>query len=241
MPQVLLVGDLHGSPDALVEAFQMAYEHRVQAIIQLGDYGYGWRLDGNGECSFAELTSEMALEASIPFYFIDGNHENFDLLETKPVGSDGLRLVAWMVWHIPRGATLKVGETTFLALGGAYSVDKPHRTLGVSWWPQEMITQDDVDKAILAGPADVLLTHDVPYGIQDDLELISRLNSMFGIGAAERSLDNQRLISKVLASCGAQRVFHGHLHRAYDAQLGEVAVTGLEKERNPGSKALLRV
>lgn len=240
MPSVLLVGDLHGDVFALQRAFRQAYYNEAVAIVQLGDYGFGWRRDGD-QCWFATITSDLVAETSIPFYFIDGNHENFDLLEKYAVGENGLREVATSVYHIPRGECVTFGETRFLALGGAYSVDKPNRKTGVSWWPQEAITEEDVQRAIAAGPVDVLLTHDIPDGIQDHHALKIRLNGMFGEGAAENSIANQQLVSRVLTACGAQRVFHGHLHAFHETDLDGVTVVGLEKESDPNSLVLLDV
>lgn len=239
-PQILLVGDLHGNVHALQRAFTQAMYAEAIAIVQLGDYGFGWRTNGN-KCWFATITSDMAAETGIPFYWIDGNHENFDLLESYPVDEAGLREVAPNVFHITRGATITFGQTKFLALGGAYSVDKPNRAVGKSWWPQEMITEEDVERCIAAGSADVLLTHDIPDGIQDHQALKFRLNKRFGEGAAENSIDNQQRILRVLKACGAQRAFHGHLHNFHETDLDGITVVGLNLESEQDSTALLTV
>jgi len=240
MPSVLLAGDLHGNVNALQRAFRQAHYNEAIAVVQLGDYGFGWHTDGD-QCWFATITADMAAETGIPFYFIDGNHENFDLLEKYPVDENGLREVAPNVWHITRGATITFGQTKFLALGGAYSVDKPNRAVGKSWWPQEAITIEDVERAIAAGPADVLLTHDIPDGIQDHHALKLHLNRMFGEGAAENSIENQKLISIVLKACGAQRAFHGHLHAFHETDLDGITIVGLDKEVEAEAIVLLEV
>ena len=240
MPTVLLVGDLHGDVNALRRAFQTAYYNESLALIQLGDYGFGWSVT-DGECNYAALTSRFVAETGIHFYFLDGNHENFDLLESIDLTEDGLRDVAPGVTHLPRGSKITIGETNFLAFGGAYSVDKPNRTIGRSWWPQETITDEDVERAIATGPADVFLSHDIPDGIQDHHALKLRLNHLFGEGAAENSIENQKRISIVLKACGAQRAFHGHLHAFHETDLDGITVVGLEKESEPNSLVLLEV
>lgn len=239
MPSVLLVGDLHGNADALHQAFLQAKEHGAEAIIQLGDFGYGWSVS-DGQCNFANLASELASLCEIRFHFVDGNHENFDLLYSLPVDENGHRTVAPGVVHLHRGSKLTIGSTVFLALGGAYSVDKPHRKEGISWWAQESITDDDVERALAAGEADVLLTHDIPRGVQDEVATTEYLDRFFGAGTAATAFVGQDKVRKVFDACGAQRLFHGHLHSSHEFALdGDRLVVGLNKERDKGATVLL--
>jgi hypothetical protein len=241
-PSVLLVGDLHGNANALQRAFLQAHYAGASAIIQLGDFGFGWRLD-DGKCAFTSLVADFVRQSEIRFHFLDGNHENFDLLYAIPKDENGHREVAPGVFHLHRGSKLSIGSTTFLAMGGAYSVDKPNRREGVSWWPQEAITDEDVERALAAGQVDVLLSHDIPRGIQDEEKVAPYLDRIFGTGAAENAFVGQTLLRQVLDACGAQRAFHGHLHYFHETWLGAqgegVLVVGLNKEDEPDSTILL--
>ena len=241
MPRVLLLGDTHGRPHALSEAFRHAVEAGAEAIIQLGDYGFGWSLGEDGFCDFSYLTAAMAERAGVPFYWIDGNHENFDLLETIEPDGNGHRRITDGVTHLGRGSKITFGETTFLAIGGAYSVDKPRRKEGVSWWPQETITDEDVERAVAAGPAHVVLSHDAPYGLQDEGNL-AWLAKTFGQDAVTNSLANQRRVLRVVEASGARELFHGHLHRSYVKRLPNgCVVTCVNLETDKGSRVVLDV
>ena len=73
--------------------------------------------------------------------FVDGNHENFDLLDAFPVqrwSGGKVHKVAEGVYHLMRGQVYSVEGRKLFAMGGGASGDREFRTEGVSWWPQEM-------------------------------------------------------------------------------------------------------
>ena len=237
---VMLAGDTHGNPTELRELFIEAHTLGVKTIIQCGDYGFGWSIGEDGLCDFSVLTSTMAERTGIEFYWLDGNHENFDRLYELPIDPiTGLRPIVNHVTHLPRGSSLKIGNTTFRAFGGAYSVDKAYRTEGRSWWAQETCTEEDVDNAIMAGSADIFLSHDAPRGVQDTAGLRRKLVE-WGPTAAEISITNQEKVRRALDASGAQLAFHGHLHHSYECYLDSgVRVIGLDRDEQENNTILV--
>jgi len=231
--RVLMLGDIHGDPSALQKAFSKARWSDCVAIVQCGDFGYGWSIGADDKCDFSMLASEMSQETGIPLYWVDGNHENFDHLLQQPLDENGLRPIADGVTHLPRGSTLTIDGVRFRAFGGAYSVDIDYREPHVSWWPQETITDDDVAVALAAGPADVFISHDAPTGVQDT-EGLRRKLADWGKDAAQKSIENQNRVREALLASGAMRAYHGHLHQSYDCFLdhaeGWIKVTGLNRD-----------
>ena len=70
--------------------------------------------------------------------FVDGNHENFDLLDAFPVqrwSGGKVHKVAEGVYHLMRGQVYSVEGRKLFAMGGGASGDREFRTEGVSWWP----------------------------------------------------------------------------------------------------------
>ena len=231
--KVVLLGDTHGNPDAIILAYVEAVENGCGAVIQLGDYGFGWRKE-DGQCVFSDFTAEVARKTGIPFYWIDGNHENFDLLEAIPTDSiTGHREVLPLVTHLPRGTNLTLDNTTFRAFGGAVSVDRHGRRPHKSWWEQEAVTQGDVLKSIDTGKADIFLSHDLPYGTQTEGDYVW-LTQTFGEIATRESIANQHLVLEALKQSGAKLAFHGHIHRRYETtnEFG-VKVIGLSHDDKP--------
>ena len=99
---------------------------------------------------------------------IDGNHENWarlDHLGRSPRwqdddGDPSPVDVADHVTLLPRGHRWELGGRSFVALGGAPSVNRLRLTEDVDWWPSEVIQEGHVRATLAGGHAEVMLTHD---------------------------------------------------------------------------------
>lgn len=159
----LILGDVHGEwEDLNVTISRAIREHPdITHIVQVGDFGYGWPGSKPFKASRSFFTNEtMAIYNAAARLWIDGNHENFDRLET-----DG---DAWQPgWrHMPRGTVLEIENKRIMFFGGASSIDKADRTPHISWWPQESITYGQVRKAMEdGGPIDAIFSHEHPSSV----------------------------------------------------------------------------
>jgi hypothetical protein len=103
-------------------------------------------------------------------------------------------------------------------LGGAASIDKPFRREGRSWWPEELITEADVQASIEGGKVDILLAHDspntAPNSITDDP--YGQLNAAryFGSDMVEMCTDHRKQLQRVTDAVTPRLIFHGHYHMA---------------------------
>lgn len=122
--------------------------HKKDVLIIAGDFGLIW--------SYYRTAAEdhwLKWLDDRPWttLFIDGNHENFDILDRLPqkmLFGSPVGIVGHSVFHLKRGELYKINGKKILAFGGADSEDKHLRTIGVSLWEQERITWADVEKAI---------------------------------------------------------------------------------------------
>lgn len=102
--------------------------------------------------------------------FIDGNHENFDLLYSYPTSKafgGTVRKIADNLYHLCRGEYYTIDGTTFWVFGGAQSLDKWMRREGESWWAAEMPTREEMEYGISVlerhnNTCDFIVTHDCP-------------------------------------------------------------------------------
>lgn len=131
-------------------------------VIICGDFGMIWNN------SAEELYWRKWLDEK-PFttLFVDGNHENFDLLNAMPVeqwNGGKIHRVSDSIIHLMRGQVFNIDGNKFFIMGGATSIDKAFREEGVSWWPQEDPSEEELLDGINVLEAhdwkvDVVLTH----------------------------------------------------------------------------------
>lgn len=242
--RALLVGDAHGNNKFMSAVIlKHAIRNDVDVIFQLGDFGY-WEHFHDG-VDYLDRTEKKLAQIGKRMYFLDGNHENHPLLwEKYPPNDDGFCQVRPHLFYAPRGHRWEWGGITFLALGGAYSIDEGWRKAtegdrnapGTLWWPTETITAEEAYRAKEGGTVDVMFTHDSPWGI-----------SMPGIkGEFWQSNENRRILRDVVDHVRPKMLFHGHYHRYLQADLPRMLddghgtwestrITGLSFEGMSGS------
>ncbi len=159
---IFITGDTHGHVDfkklQALKEMNLSFE---DYLIILGDAAIVW--------SVGELEYYKNLYRSIgcTILYIDGNHENFELLNTFPLVEFKNALMHQIdehIFHILRGEILILENKKFLCIGGATSIDKLYRIPYVSWWPEEEINQHDIDNALnnlakFDDKVDYVLTH----------------------------------------------------------------------------------
>jgi predicted phosphodiesterase len=210
--RLAVLGDTHGDTDFALRALAYARHDRgADVVLQLGDFGFTWP-----ESPFAAGVSALACDLDMPVLWVDGNHENHDALDAIPIDpATGLRPIAPGVWHLPRGYRWTWGGLRFLALGGATSLDSHLRTPGLNWFPQESLSRDDVHHAVSGGPADVMLCHDAPDGV----DIPGLTPNQFPPAAIRGAEQHRRILRLTVDRVQPRWLFHGHYHVSYVADL----------------------
>lgn len=241
---VLLVGDSHANPSWWATVVAPTAEMlSVDAVVQLGDFGW-WPHAG----AFRRLVRD----SDIPTWFLDGNHEHHpdladvvgharrrhgidDPLEPVPLKGN--------LGYLPRGSRFSVGDATVAACGGAHSIDRALRHIGVSYFYGEVLDDDDVERAAAGGRADVLLSHDAPAGWEIPGLLPDRDLPAAWRGERPRCEAHRQQLRRVYEALTPTRVIHGHYHSAYCLEVpepwGTVTVDGLDCDGTSYSMALL--
>jgi len=144
---IYITGDTHGGIDFLklrLFADSNPQLTRDDHVIIAGDFGAVW--------SVKTLSKNLKPYEELPFtvLFVDGNHENFDLLNAYPVtewNGGKVHMIKPNIIHLMRGQVFEIEGKTFFAFGGATSIDKAFRREGISWWQDELPTDDDLQEA----------------------------------------------------------------------------------------------
>ena len=234
--KIYALGDTHGREDAVDLAVRQAKAEGCNRMVQLGDFGY-WPHFPAGE-RFMAFVEETCVKHDVMLWWLDGNHENHDRLEVlvNEHGRDAPIELSPHVFYLPRGYRWTWDNVSFMALGGAYSIDKAWRTEHVSWWPGETITAGDVERAMTAGPVDVMFTHDAPIGVTPwhDRATTDRKKDLW-----PESRVNREALTAAFNALRPSLLVHGHYHRRYTDHIGECRVEGLAADGQPGSAIVL--
>ena len=139
---VYLTGDTHGDIQRFKQG-KLRWLGKKDTVVVLGDFGFVW--DG----SAAERKRlDRLRKRPYTVLFLDGSHENYDLLaqypETELFGGR-VQSLGGNVYHVCRGSMLELEGKTYLCFGGAESQDKDDREPGVNWWKQEMPSDEEYD------------------------------------------------------------------------------------------------
>lgn len=202
---VMALGDCHGDRAFTKQAITWASENGVDRIVQVGDFGY-WPRTNNGQ-RFTHDVGKHAQTLGVSFYWIDGNHEDHDLIDSviRIRGGGMLSHGKYPITYIDRGHSWEWGGVKFGAFGGAFSIDRAQRIKcsGVyGWFPQEL---PDPSKIELLGKVDVLFTHDSPI-------VPPSVYANRNFKADDTSRQSQRDVYDALLSSGASLLIHGHWH-----------------------------
>lgn len=172
---LFITGDLHGDIDVSklnTKNFPIQRElTKDDYVIVAGDFGFVW----GGECAKSDSHWQQWLDEK-PFttLFIDGNHENHELLQQYPVtewNGGKVHQIQPSIYHLMRGQVFEIDGKTFFTMGGATSHDKEHRREGISWWPGEMPSQEEYAEAERNlekhnWKVDYVITHCAPTSLQ---------------------------------------------------------------------------
>lgn len=162
--RIMFAGDIHGNLDHAEWLFEHASQNDVDVIIACGDFGY-WPHYGWGK-TFLNSVEKLALQSGIHMFWIDGNHENHDIIDELVAkhGSDKtIPLNTEWLQYIPRGCVFTIEDISIMGYGGGYSWDWDKRVEGVSWWRQELVDEDKVNE-LPENKVNILVTHEAPMG-----------------------------------------------------------------------------
>ena len=212
----MIAGDWHGNIGHAKWTLSRARHFGCDVIFQLGDFGY-WEHYDDG-IWYLDKMNRMAAKVGIPIYWIDGNHENHPLLwktYSDRVNSEGFWNVRDYILYCPRGHMWEWDGVKFMGMGGAFSVDRNLRKVGNSFWFEETITDEDVERAIANADGefvDVMFTHDVPLGVDLPFQMAKQGRRLTN---SSESTHNRILLSDVIEVVQPKYLFHGHMHLYY--------------------------
>ena len=182
---IYVTGDMHGDESRLYDK-EWRKLRASDTLIVCGDFGFLWDNSAREQSTLKYLGSRK-----FNICFLDGTHENFDLLQK-------CRLTVWKggkvhrisgnLYHLMRGEIYTIEGVKIFAFGGGESLDKDFRLEQNRWWKNELPTPTEM--AIGAanldeqdGEIDYIFTHEPPSLVKSamllrtgDTDHVNKLN-----------------------------------------------------------------
>lgn len=175
---IWVTGDIHGDPtrfscSSFYEQKSLPEENKDRNfVIVCGDFGLIW--DYHGENNMEKYYLNWLEQKPFTVLFVDGNHENFDRLYSYPVEEwhgGKVHKIRDNIIHLMRGECYTIAGKKFFTFGGASShdisdgildkekdaakikaweksYDKLFRVNKVSWWEQELPSEEEMENGI---------------------------------------------------------------------------------------------
>ena len=171
---VYITGDTHGD----ISWFKNPKLKKLgekDILIVCGDFGFLWDINNPKE----QKNLEALKSKKYTICFVDGAHENFDILNSyTPYRWKGgnAHKIADNIFHLMRGEIFTLDGKTFFVMGGGESDDRDMREDGISWWEDEMPNGEEIKNAednlkTAEYKVNYILTYEAPAIAKDFMKL----------------------------------------------------------------------
>lgn len=201
-----LKGDIHGNLFEIIDFINRFNLGKNDNIIILGDCGIAWRKDKKDLDQNIKLWNECGNRVKL--YFIDGNHENFNILNSLPI-ENNMGKIADNIYHLRRGQVYEFENKKILVCGGADSIDKYRRIENFTWWKEEAISQETIDD-IPAGHYDYVLTHCCPRSVFEKNKIY--LSTLQFLDENKINHNSEDMLEKLMNKITFDHFYFGHYH-----------------------------
>lgn len=205
-----LLGDVHGNTAWAKYAANRFYRESIKTVLQVGDFGV---YPDQALAKRWKKVNEYLKKTGQTWYVAPGNHEDYDYINSIPVREDGFQQFKSNMLLATRGQRFELDGRSVLALGGAPSVDRMTRMRwkGKHWWAEEAITEEDAERAMAGGHADIMFAHDAPFVPSIDARIAD--NPMgFDEVDLHYAREGRKVMDRVVNHVQPKVFLHGHYH-----------------------------
>jgi hypothetical protein len=196
---VYVTGDTHGD----ITRFNAKLK-KDDTLIVCGDFGFIWE-GSRSEGSILKKIGKLKFNVA----FVDGCHENFDLLEGYPVAEwngGKVRAISGKLVSLMRGEIYTIEGQTFFAFGGGASNDYDMRISANTWYKREQPSAEEIkygsDNLLkYNNKVDYIITHEPPQSLKKCLNI--DMNQQLEINA---------FFDNIIKTCKFKTWFFGKTH-----------------------------
>lgn len=203
---IFITGDIHGDRDRL-SRWRLRKLQEGDTLIICGDFGFLWD-DSKTEQSYLQNLGKRKYNIC----FIDGTHENFNLLNNYEISQwngGKVHKIYGNLYHLMRGQIFEIEGKKIFTMGGGESSDVDIRRDVNAWSKDEIPTQEELlegaENLEVAGyDMDVIVTHEPPLKVKSFLNLNE--NEMLRVTALNAYFE------ELSGHCKFKKWFFGSLH-----------------------------
>ncbi len=203
---IYVTGDTHGIASRFSDPRLKALK-QGDTLIVCGDFGFLW----NGSKDEINMLKKLS-KKKYNICFVDGTHENFDMLNSikiKKWNGGKVHHIASNIFHLMRGQVFEIEGTKIFTMGGGESPDIDIRFEMNTWSDLEIPTREELVEGVenlqkYGGKVDLIITHEPPAKIKDFLMLHSGADA--SITAINTYLED---VSRI---CKFKHWYFGSLH-----------------------------
>ncbi|PWM21555.1 MAG: hypothetical protein DBX97_01935 [Collinsella tanakaei] len=142
---IYVTGDTHGD----ISRFETGKAKRLKkgdTLIVCGDFGFLW--DGSEK---EEKLRNRLQKKKYTILFVDGSHENYDMLAKYPVtewNGGKVQQIGSNLYHLLRAQVFSIEGKKIFTFGGGESEDRQMYADTGLWWPQEMPSLEEMQEGV---------------------------------------------------------------------------------------------
>lgn len=216
---IYVTGDMHGDYKIFRQPVFKKNLKKNDTLLICGDFGFVWNGDHSEKATLDKLSKKP-----YTICFVDGTHENFDLLARYPVvdfaGSKAQRIRS-NIYHLMRGEIYEIEGEKIFTMGGGESPDIDIRFENDTWSKAEIPNSEELLKGVeslerVNFEVDFIITHEPPQKIKAFLNLKDKENVRFtGLNS---------YFEEINSTCRFTRWYFGSIHEDKHISPSHVAV-----------------
>ncbi len=231
---IYVTGDTHGEISRF-HSPEMRKVKKGDTLIVCGDFGFIW--DG-GEKEEKNLKKLGAKKYNL--LFLDGTHENFDLLSRYPTADwcgGKAQHICGNLYHLLRGQVYEIEGKKIFTFGGGESPEKQIRMEVKKWWASEMPGLDEMRAGI-----DNLKAADMKVDYIFSHEPPPRVDVIIAPGKRRENKNQlEAFFGQIAEKVGYRKWFFGSTHVDRKVTYKNISVFNLvvPVEEQPGKRRFL--
>lgn len=215
---IYVTGDIHGD----LKRFKNKKLNKLKkgdSLFVCGDFGFIWT--GSKK---EQKTLKKIGKMKYNVLFVEGCHENYDLLYNYPTedwNGGKVRQIYGKLKHLVRGSIFEIDGVKVFAFGGGHGTDHDIRKVVKTCWEQELPTDEELQLAFdnlekSNNQVDYIITHEPPAMLGIYLEAEDETLKTNHLNAAFNQISDKCTYKRwVFGKCHKNKVVSSHFQAIF--------------------------